>query len=434
MELIGENNTMDVAQYIAEAGGLVEKWSDTLLSEDAPKIRDSYRLAETARMLERQHIANREFAQNNSMLLAEDAANTVTANVARWDPVLVSMVRRAAPVLLSFDFGSVQTMSMPTGLVFSLSAHYTGGSGAEALFDEANTAFSGTGTHAGDDPFLPAFSTGRGMPTSAAEGDISATMSFVIDKISVEAKSRQLAGSYSIEVQQDMRAVHNLDADTELANIMSMELLAEQNREFARTLWIVSRLGAQNTGRPGVFDVDSDADGRWSVEKNKGIAYQIAKEATQIYFATRRGLGNKVLATADVITALYMAGVLDTGGTNPLAAEMGGMDPAMSSYVGRLLGRYDVHLDPYLTNVHGVLVGYRGVIPWDAGLYWCPYTPFELHRAIDPKSFVPKLGYKTRYGIVSNPWIRVSDGGPKDGMNLTARRNDYFRSFRVTGI
>jgi len=344
----------------------------------------------------------------------------------------------------------VQTMTMPSGLVFCMHAHYDNAAGPEALFAEPRTSFTGVqlpktvdeaGTGAGTakgadevtDPFSSLYGVGRGMNTSVAEGDITAEMSLTIDKISVEAKERQLKGSYTIELQQDMRAVHNLDAEGELANIMSSELLGEINREFVRTLYIVGKLGAQNTASPGTYNLDVDADGRWSVEKFKGLVFQIALEANRIGVETRRGLGNKIVASPDVVTTLFMAGVLDTGGNNPLNREVGGADFTKSSYVGKLMGLYDLHLDPYTVQTNSVLVGYRGQIPWDAGIYYCPYVPLQMFRATDPKSFQPRIAYKTRYGLVSNPYVRKADG-TRDAMDLTPARNPYFRKFKVIGI
>lgn len=440
---------MNIEQYIAEAGGLVQKWQETLLSEDAPKIKDTYRLAETAKMLEQQSLSNRNWAQQSGMMIAEEGSTNVVANQATWDPVLVSMVRRAAPVLMAWDFANVQTMNMPTGLVFCMRAHY-GDKGDEALFGEPKTRWTGApltpvdadGAGPGTDtvfpdevkdPFSSLYGVGRGMATAAAEGDISPEMSMTIDRISVTAKERVLKGSYTIELQQDMRAVHGLDAEGELANIMSNEMLGEINREFVRTLYIVAKLGAENTGTPGTYDLNSDADGRWSVEKFKGLVYQIALEANKIGFDIKRGLGNKILASPDVVTTLYMAGVLDTGGRTNLNSEAGAMDFTKSTYVGKLLGLYDLHVDPYTVATNAVIVGYRGSIPWDAGIYYCPYVPLQMFRATDPRSFQPRIAYKTRYGLVANPFVTKADGS-RDAESMTPARNQYFRKFKVAGI
>ena len=441
---------MDINQYISEAGGLVEKWQDTLTSSDAPAIRDTYRLVETAKMLEAQKKHNVEWARENGQMLVEDAPTTGVGNIATWDPVLVGMVRRAAPVLMAYDFGNVQTMSMPTGLVFCLRAKYDNKSGPEALFTEPRSDFTGTRQnikvdHDGnaatpgvfptlvDDPFNSFYSVGRGMTTAELEGDIKSEMSLEIDKISVTAKGRALMGSFSHEIQQDMRAVHGLDAEGELSNIMSAEMIGEINREFIRTLYTVGTRGAQNTGTPGTYDIDSDADGRWSVEKFKGLLFQIGLEANRIGVDTRRGLGNKIIASPDVVTALHMAGVLDTTGVSKLNSELGGADFTQTTKVGKLLGLYDLHIDPYAVSQNSVLVAYRGSIQWDAGIYYTPYIPLQMYRAVDPKSFQPKIAYKTRYGLVSNPFVRKADG-TADAEQLTPAVNPYFRKFKVAGI
>jgi hypothetical protein len=437
---------MDLNQYIAEADGLVKKWGETLASEDAPKIRDSYRLVETAKMLEQQAAFNRAYSHTYGAPLMEDGSATSTPNMAIWDPVLVSMVRRAAPVLMAYDFAGVQTMTQPTGLVFCMYSRYTDKNGNEALFNEPDTAFTGRGNdfglsggaattaRAGDlasDPFASLYTTGRGMPTSAAEGDIGPEVTFTIDKFGITAVERQLKGGYSIEMQQDLRAVHNLDADSEIAKIMSNELLGEINREFIRTLFIVAQLGAAGTQTAGTYDLDADADGRWAVEKYKGLLTQISKEANVIGRATRRGLGNKIIASPDTVTMLHLTGMLDTAGISKLNAEMGGMDFTKSTMVGRLLGQFDVHVDPYVTS-NALLVGYRGAEAWDAGIYYCPYVPFQMFRATDPKSFQPRMAYKTRYALAQNPFVK--NGGTSDGQNLTPLSNQYFRKFLVTGF
>jgi len=435
---------MNLQQYMAEQQGVVKKWENTLLSEDAPAIRNTYRLTQTALMLEQQQ----KFNKDASDLMLETGSTNVAANIARWDPVLVSMVRRAAPVLMAFDFGGVQTLTQPSGLIFTMAAYYGDDQTTEALFNAPDTAFTGQGTadadvgggagdgavaDAAEDPFAALYSTGRGMPTATAEGDISAEMNFKIDKILVEPKERQLKGSYTVELQQDMRVQHNMDAETELANIMSTELLAEINREFVRQLFISAKLGAENTDTPGTFDLASDADGRWSVEKWKTLSFQIGLEANKIGTEVRRGLGNKILASPDVITALHMAGALDTGGATSHNAELGNMDHTQSTFVGRMHGRYDVHVDPYTTITNAVLVGYKGQNDWDAGIYYCPYTPFQMLRAVNDQSFQPRIAYKTRYGMVSNPVVKKGDGS-RDGMDLTPAINPYFRKFKVGNL
>lgn len=447
----------EMQQYYEDAQPVVQKWAKVLESVNAEPIRDPVRRTETAKMLEQQAQANANAAMRDRAmsggyaLLNEDASANNTGNVQIFDPVLIGMVRRSAPLLMSYEFAGVQTMNQPTGLVFSMYSRYTDKNGAEALFNEADTSFTGRKPVAGErgvpggatggdintaiaatDPFAALYSTGVGMNTADAEGDIGPTMAFTIDKIGVTAVERQLRGSYSIELAQDLNAVHKLDAAVLLSGVLSRELLAEQNREFVRTLYIVGKLGAENTGTPGTFNIDSDADGRWQVEKYKTLLTQIGFEANKIWLETRRGLGNKIIASPNVVTALYMTGMLDTGGPTSLNREMNPVDMATNTYVGRLLGQYDVHIDPYL-GTDAILIGYRGAEAWDAGIYWCPYIPLTKYTATDPKSMHPVMAYKTRYGVVSNPYVKKIDNSA-DGMSLTPLRNQYFRKFRVNGI
>ena len=429
---------MDLKTYMEEADGLVKKWEDTLVSEDAPAIGDSYRLHETAKMLEAQD-------QFDRATIKEDAGFNTAGQIATPNPVLISMVRRAAPVLMAYDLAGVQTMSQRTGLVFCMHAHYVdktqpNNRGAEALVDEPNTGFTGVTTDpVGDvesDPFAALYTTGRGKSTAAGEGDVTDEMTFTVDSVMVEAKTRNLRGSYTVELQQDMRASHGMDAEAELSNIMSMELLRDLNREFVRSLYIVGKLGAdENSTTPaGTFDVQAETDGRWAVEKWKGLLYRIDMEANRIGRDIKyRGLGNKIVASPDVISALFMAGQLDTGGSTGLNRDMGKMDFTKGTYVGVLNGRYDVYVDPFTMNHNSMLIGYRGDHPWDAGLYFCPYVPFQMQRAVDDKSGQPRMFYRTRNGMVSNPFVTKADG-TRDGMDMTPKMNPYYRKFRVANL
>lgn len=443
----------DLHQYVEEADGLVKKWQPVLESEDAPKIKSAYMAGEIAKMLEMQKAQNQiTAAQMGQQLAAEDGSNSNTGNIATWDPVLISMVRRAAPVLLPFAFAGVQTLQMPTGLIFALRSRLTDKNGAEILFNAPDTSFTGrkpTGTEQGlaggenagtitaglanEDPFTGLFLRGVGMNTPDAEGDVGPEVTFTIERINVEAKERQLKGGYSIELEQDLQRVHNLSAQNELTKVMSDELLFEQNREFARLMYSVAKLGAANTASAGTYDVDVDADGRWSVEKFKGLIFQILIEANRIGIETRRGLGNTLIVSPNVAAALYTAGAIDTGGPTSFGAAMGDADLTRSTYVGKLLGRFDVHIDPFTTAVDFVMIAYVGSSNWDRGVYYCPYTPMEMYKATDPKSFQPRFAYKTRYGLVSNPFVSKGDGS-NDAMAMTPRRNQYFRIFKVDGL
>lgn len=440
---------MDLKDYINEADGLVKKWGETLMSEDAPAITDSYRLAETAKMLENQE-------QFDRGMINEDAGYNVAGNINTPNPVLISMVRRAAPVLMAYDLAGVQTMTQRTGLVFCMHAHYVdenepGNKGREALVDEPDTGFTGVyPDDSGDpvvagsgkasvlesDPFASLYGVGTGKSTAAGEGDIDDEMMFSIDSVSVEAKTRNLRGSYTVELQHDMRASHGLDAEAELSNIMSMELLRDLNREFVRKLYIVGKLGAEDTSitPAGYYDVQAEADGRWAVEKWKNLLFQIDLEANRIGRDIKyRGLGNKIVASPDIISAMFQAGNLDTGGSTNLNREMGKMDFTKGTYVGRLNGRYDVYVDPFTMDANVVLVGYKGEHAWDAGMYFCPYVPFQMQRAVNDRSGQPRIFYRTRNGMVSNPFVVDGDGN-RDGMNMAPLLNPYFRKFKVQNL
>jgi len=369
-------------------------------------------------------------------------------NLKGFDPILISLVRRSMPNLIAYDVCGVQPMTGPTGLIFALKSRYTSQGGAEALFYEANTAFSGAGyggSQAGVDPagnssglansttytYATGMSTlqGEGLGTS---GNVSIPeMAFSIDKVTVTAKTRKLKAEYTIEIAQDLKAVHGLDAETELANILSAEILAEINREIIRTIYFSAVRGAQNnTANAGSFDLDTDSDGRWLVERFKGMAFQIEREANAIAKATRRGKGNIVLCNSDVASALVAAEMLHYESAYSAALTV---DDMGSTYAGTLMGRYKVYIDPYAptTDTHHFVVGFRGNSPYDAGLFYCPYVPLQMLRAQDPGSFQPKIGFQTRYGVVANPFSNAD--GTSDG-TVVFNTNQYYRKVRVLNL
>lgn len=389
---------------------LVEKWDETLNEKSEAPIADLYREKVTAQLLENQEKA-----------LMEATPTNVAGGVDNWDPILIKLARRMAPKLIAFDVCGVQPMSGPTGLIFALRARYTNQAGAEALHSEANTAYSGAGTHAGTDPFDPAYEAGTGMDTATAEGDTWNEMAMTIEKTSVEAKSRQLKANYSVELAQDLRAIHGLDAENELANILSGEIITEINREVIRNVYRIAPLGAATTTTPGTFDLDADADGRWSVEKFKGLIFQIERDANAIAVSTRRGKGNVLICSADVASALSMAGVLDYAPALNAGSNLE-VDVTGTTFAGVFKGRYKVFVDPYATGDFYV-VGFKGSNQYDAGFFYCPYTPLQLHRATDSASMQPIIGFKTRYGMVANPFTQFTNGG-----------NTYYRKVKVTNL
>ena len=428
-----------------------EKWAPILEHSELPSIQDNYKKSVTAVLLENQEKALRE--ERSSMgFMTETAANATTGgtgNMANWDPVLISLVRRAMPNLMAYDVAGVQPMSGPTGLIFAMKSKYTSQGGTEALFDEANTGFSGNGTANGGDSSSVAgttgtdttpadgiedtFAVGAGMATAAGEalgntGDAFAQMAFSIEKTSVTAKTRALKAEYTMELAQDLKAIHGLDAESELANILSAEILAEINREVIRTINVKAKLGAQtsNVAAPGTFDVETDSDGRWSVEKFKGLIVQIEREANQIAKDTRRGKGNFIICSSDVASALTAAGMLDY--TPALAANLN-VDDTGSTFAGVLNGRTKVYIDPYAGRDY-VTVGYRGTNPYDAGLFYAPYVPLTMVRAVGENDFQPRIGFKTRYGMVANPFA----GGAASAETGTDRANQYYRIFAVENI
>jgi hypothetical protein len=363
-----------------------------------------------------------------------------TGGFAKFDPVIISLVRRAMPQMIAYDVCGVQPMTQPTGLIFAMKSRYSTQGGTEALFNEADTDFAGTGTHSGVYDFGGSETTGTGLATTDGErlgqggvGDGSfGAMAFSIEKTSVTAKTRALKAEYSIELAQDMKSVHGLDAEGELSNILSTEILAEINREVIRTVYTTAKAGAQvGTTTAGTFDLDTDSNGRWSVEKFKGLMFQIEREANAIGQQTRRGRGNVIITSADVASALAMAGVLDYSsgltGKNDLT-----VDDTSTTFAGVLNGKYKVYVDPYTSNVSATqffVVGYKGASAFDAGLFYCPYVPLQMVRAVDPNSFQPKIGFKTRYGLVANPFVSLDGTG-----GLTANENYYYRRVKVTNL
>ena len=428
---------------------LVKKWAPILEHEGSAPIKDQYRKEVTAVLLENQEREMGRAYEAMGALNEAAPANAVgaygdTGGFAKFDPVLISLVRRAMPQLIAYDICGVQPMTQPTGLIFAMKSRYSTQGGTEALFNEADTDFAGTGTHSGVYDFGGSETTGSGLATDAAErlgqggtGDGSfGQMSFSIEKTSVTAKTRALKAEYSIELAQDMKSVHGLDAEGELSNILSSEILAEINREVVRTIYKSAKAGAAvGTATAGTFDLDVDSNGRWSVEKFKGLMFQIEREANAIGQQTRRGRGNFIITSADVASALAMAGVLDyssaLNGLNNL-----NVDDTSTTFAGVLNGKYKVYVDPYTANVSATqyfVVGYKGQSAFDAGIFYCPYVPLQLVRAVDPNSFQPKIGFKTRYGLVANPFVNLDDGTSGQD-NLTANQNYYYRRVKVTNL
>ena len=437
---------------------LVEKWSPVLNEESAGAITDKHKKAVTAAILENTEQAlNEQASQNSFGQMNEDAAAGNTSTVANWNPVLISLVRRSMPNLMAYDICGVQPMSGPTGLIFAMKSKYkTTRAGAtdgnEALFNEAITGFSGDSsvtngaspsglsgvTDSNGDSTInddrTATAPAGGMTTANAEqlgttGDSAfAEMGFTIEKATVTAKSRALKAEYTLELAQDLRAIHGLDAETELANILSTEILAEINREVVRTINSQAKTGAltANITTQGIFDMSADADGRWSAEKFKGLGVQLDREANVIAKETRRGKGNFVVCSSDVATALAASGMLDY--TPALSTNLN-VDDTGNTFAGVLNGRIRVYIDPYATTDY-VNVGYKGTNPYDAGLFYCPYVPLTMVRAVGENDFQPRIGFKTRYGMASNPFVGNS---PADGL-AAAKSNQYYRIFRVDNI
>ena len=465
---------------------LQEKWAPLLDADSADPIKDSHRRMVTAVLLENQE----KFLNEERNFLTEAPTNlgnaagasggfgggaTAGGPVAGFDPVLISLIRRSMPNLVAYDLAGVQPMNGPTGLIFAMRSRRGSQSGDETFFDEVNTAFSaqdsgndvtqgsytaqasdgsavGFGTTApggkhGDNPALlnPSsnatqddYAVGQGMATGDSEalGDASGNqfneMAFSIEKVTVTAKSRALKAEYSLELAQDLKAIHGLNAEAELANILSTEILAEINREVIRTIYKVAETGAAvNTATTGAFDLDVDSNGRWSVEKFKGLLFQIERDANRIAQRTRRGKGNMILCSADVASALTMAGVLDY--TPALNANLN-VDDTGNTFAGVLQGKYRVYIDPYSANSAAqqyYVVGYKGSSPYDAGLFYCPYVPLQMVRAVGENTFQPKIGFKTRYGMVANPFAE----GPAQGLGrIKANSNRYYQRVKVLNL
>ena len=440
---------------------LQEKWQPVLQHPDLPEIKDPYKRAVTTVILENQEKAMAE----DSSFLSEAAPTTQTGGVANWDPILISLVRRAMPSLIAYDICGVQPMTGPTGLIFAMKARYKSqaASATEALFNEANTFFSSENAAAttvqSGSQVLKAMSAaagnmtrGTGMSTVLAEalGDAGtnafAQMTFSIEKATVTAKSRALKAEYTMELAQDLKAIHGLDAETELANILSAEILAEINREVVRTIYINSRQGAQtNTTTRGIFDLDTDSNGRWSVEKFKGLMFSMERDANAIARDTRRGKGNIMICSADVASAMTMAGLLDY--QSALQDNLN-VDSTGNTFAGVLNGRLKVYIDPYMnmvapytaagnspatgaTAAQYYVVGYKGTSPYDAGLFYCPYVPLQMVRAVGENSFQPKIGFKTRYGMQVNPFAESAATTIGAG---TANANVYYRRAQVNNL
>ena len=458
---------------------LQEKWAPLLEHDGLDPIKDSHRRAVTAQLLENQE----RFLSEEKAFLSEaptmhvgnggyTGSATATGPVAGFDPVLISLIRRSMPNLVAYDLAGVQPMNAPTGLIFAMRSRYVDGTnadrrlGTEALFNEPDSGFSGqssafnntngfvdgatglgTTAQSGTNPGAlnpsttatqAAYSVGQGMRTDDAE-NLGSTdsqqfneMAFSIEKVTVTAKSRALKAEYSLELAQDLKAIHGLNAEAELANILSTEILAEINREVIRTIYKVAESGAQvNTAQAGTFNLDVDSNGRWSVEKFKGLLFQIERDANAIAQRTRRGKGNIIMCSADVASALTMAGVLDY--TPALNANLN-VDDTGNTFAGVLQGKYRVYIDPYSANVASsqyYVVGYKGASPYDAGLFYCPYVPLQMVRAVGQDTFQPKIGFKTRYGMVENPF---SQGTTQGSGTLTVNANRYYRRVAVTNL
>ena len=436
---------------------LQEKWQPVLAHPDLPEIKDNYKKAVTSIILENQEKAMKE----DAAFLSEAApTNNTGGTINNYDPILISLVRRAMPNLIAYDVASVQPMTGPTGLIFAMKSRFTSSSGTEALFNEPDVGFSNddaagdlnSTTMTGTNPAVLNDSsagtyvtggadygstTGGGMTTAEGEalGDAAANsfaeMAFSIEKSTVTAKSRALKAEYTMELAQDLKAIHGLDAETELSNILSSEILAEINREVIRTIYVSAKKGASiNTTTAGIFDLDTDSNGRWSVEKFKGLMFQIERDANVIAQETRRGKGNMIITSSDVASALQMAGVLDYA---PALNNNLQVDDTGNTFAGVLNGRYRVYIDPYAANNAAkqyYVVGYKVTSPYDAGIFYCPYVPLQMVRAVGENTFQPKIGFKTRYGVAQNPFATSSATDVVPGAN----DNTYYRRVQVANL
>ena len=446
---------------------LQEKWAPILNHEGLGGIDDAHKRMVTAVLLENQE---KMLKEEREFLSEAGPTNSTGSGVANFDPVLISLIRRAMPNLVAYDLAGVQPMNGPTGLIFAMRSRYSTQGGTEALFDEADTAFAnsgistsgvytpgsdtstsglGTSTQGNSNPNTlnpsssatqQAYAVGQGMDTDMAEGlgapgdNNFNEMAFSIEKVTVTAKSRALKAEYSLELAQDLKAIHGLNAEAELANILSTEILAEINREVIRTIYKTAKTGAQNNvATQGIFDLDVDSNGRWSVEKFKGLIFQIERDANRIAQETRRGKGNMILCSADVASALTMAGVLDY--TPALNANLN-VDDTGNTFAGVLAGKYRVYIDPYSsngTNDQYFVAGYKGSSPYDAGLFYCPYVPLQMVRAVGENTFQPKIGFKTRYGLAANPFAEGAAPVTNPG-RLKVNANRYYRRVTVRNL
>lgn len=441
--------------YLTE--NLQEKWGEVLAHPDLSPIKDPYKRAVTTLVLENQMKAMTEDRRALNEVTDTGPTNVTGAGIQNFDPILISLVRRSLPNLIAYDVAGVQPMTGPTGLIFAMRARYNAqaNTNPEAFYNEANTIFSGVssannpfgfqGTVASDtsnqfqNPAAGATTTGIGMPTANAEflgsdvGNPFEQMAFSIEKVTVTAQSRALKAEYSLELAQDLKAIHGLDAETELSNILATEILSEINREVIRTVYLSAVPGAQyGTTTPGYFDLDTDSNGRWSVERFKGLIFQIERDANVIAKQTRRGKGNVMIVSSDVASAMAMAGVLSF--TPALQADLQ-VDDTGNTFAGMLHGRIKVYIDPYFggytSNQELVTIGYKGTSPYDAGLFYCPYVPLQMVRAVDQYTFQPKIGFKTRYGMVANPF---AEGLNQGFGRLNERTNVYYRLFGVKNL
>lgn len=428
---------------------LQKKWQKVLDHPELPSVKDAHKRAVLTVLLENQEnearkergIITEEVPSNHGPLGTQTTGARGNDKVQAYDPVLISLLRRALPNLVAFDVCGVQPMKAPTGLIFAMKSKYTSQDGSEALFNEADSGHSGvTGSQTGADPFSGApgralrsedgekLGTGSNLSTDAASPAASkqfAEMAFSIEKVSVEAKTRALKAEYTMELAQDLRAVHGLDAETELANILSAEILAEINREVVRTIFNSAKTGAATTTTPGTFDLDVDSNGRWSVEKYKGLMVQIEREANAIAKDTRRGRGNILICDSDTASALSVAGLLDCGSA---LKDSLGVDDTGNTFVGVLNGRFKVYIDPYATS-NFLVAGFKGANQYDAGLFYCPYVPLQMVRAVHQDSFQPKIGFKTRYGLVANPFANTTVSGA-----LNNGENRYYRKITIENL
>lgn len=425
---------------------LIQKWQAVLEHADYPKIKDAHRRKTTATLLENQYRNSTAVDAFGGTLNEDTAASNATANVAKYDPILINLVRRSMPNLIAYDVCGVQPLTGPSGLVFAYKPKYISGvTRTDAFYREANTAFSGTGTHGGTDPSVlnqvvpGAYTTGTGMSTANGEilgtdgNDAFGEMGFDIDSFTVQTKTRALKATYTVELAQDLKQIHGLDAETELANILSAQLLADLNREVIRTIYITAKAGAQNAdlSTPGIFDLDTDSNGRWSKEKFQGMLFQIDRDANAIAKETRNGKGNFIICSSDVASALAMSGMLDY---QPALSTDLQVDDTGNTFAGVLNGKYRVYIDPYAVG-NFYVVGYKGANQYDAGIYYCPYIPLQLYKAVSEDSFQPKIGFKTRYGLASNPFANIDvNGNAVSNGALTANANVYYRRVRVENL